>query len=140
MAKSCQAVQFSAKGMEQVLDELRQIKSNIQDLNAAQTQTNFILSQQQSTLEAIRKSSEQQVEIERFKLKHHAVHDTSGYMVEEFCFGLDGGGGNGLEDEAFSGAKEKNEESPEVRENGKGFGCGETGERAEVDQKTGANE
>ena len=85
LAKTCVTAQAMAKGMERMLEEMRQLKSSIHDLNGAQTETNTLLKQQQLTLEAIRRSCEQQLEIKKLKLHlHQAVSDTSKCMVEEF--------------------------------------------------------
>ena len=85
LAKTCGAAQITAKGMERMLEEMRQLKSSIRDLNGAQTETNTLLKQQQLTLEAIQRSCEQQLEIKKFKLHlHQAVSDTLKCMVEEF--------------------------------------------------------
>ena len=84
-AKTCGAAQARAKRMERMLEEMRQLKSSIHDLNGAQTETNTLLKQQQLTLEAIWKLCEQQLEIKKLKLHlHQAVRDTSKRMVEEF--------------------------------------------------------
>ena len=85
LAKTCGATQATAKGMERLLEEMRQLKSSIHDLNGAQTETNTLLKQQQLTLESIQRSCEQQLEIKKLKLHlHQAVSDTLKCMVEEF--------------------------------------------------------
>ena len=78
IVKTCGAVQVTAKGTEKVLEEKRQIKSSIRDLNGAQTETNALLKQ-------IHRTCQQQLEIKKFKLHLcRAMNDTSSHMVEDF--------------------------------------------------------
>ena len=56
LAKACRAMQATAKGMEEIKREMKEIKSNIHDLNGAQTKANALLEQQQQTLDAIKRS------------------------------------------------------------------------------------
>ena len=125
LAKSCGATQATAKGMERILGEMKQIKSSIRDLNGAQTETNTLLRQQQLTLDAIKRSCEQQLEIKKLKLQIlHAKNDTSKHIVEEFLFTM-GGNEEDAHGDAHCAEQEGNPERPH------GNGCDKGGEESD---------
>ena len=115
LAKACRATQATAKGVEEMRKEMKEIKSNTCDLNGAQTKTNALLEQQQQTLDAIRRSCEWQLEIKKLKLHiQHAVNDSSQNIVEEFLFSMEEGEANGGACDAGEG---ENTERPYDGEN-----------------------
>ena len=129
LARSCEASQVTAKGMERILEEMRQLKSSIRDLNGIQTETNVLLKRQQLTLDSIRKSCEQQLEIKKLKLQlHHAVSDTSKHMVEEFLCAMGGG-----EEDAYGDDDHIEEDNGHEGSIDEGVNDGKCGDREESD-------
>ena len=77
--RSCQASQSTAKNMERVLDELRQIKSSVRDLNA--------------TMNVIRMALERQVEISEVQLRlRYEVQEDNQRRLDQFFHGDEYGG------------------------------------------------